>query len=157
MTWGNKYETDSRLEYDPSLNAYIRYVNVEKLGDVPYKDTVLVNPEIKKVRNSEGEPVKKVVAESRNENELITFNNIIVQGIGMHWIDSLRPDPELTGTGNADYFIGGKHYTGVWQRKDYNSRTVFYGEDGNEIELQRGRTLIILMGYNNSGTDVSYE
>ena len=147
VTWGNKYETDSRLEYDPSLNAYIRYVNVEKLGDVPYKDTVLVNPEIKKVRNSEGETVKKVVAESRNENELITFNNIIVQGIGMHWIDSLRPDPELTGTGNADYFMGGKHYRGVWERTDINSRTVFYGEDGNEIKLQKGRTLIILMPY----------
>ncbi len=147
VNWGNKYETDSRLEYDPSLNAYIRYVKVEKLSDQPYKDTVLVNPQVKKVRNSEGETVKKIVAESRNENELITFNNVIVQGIGMNWIDSLRPDPELTGTGNADYFMGGKHYRGVWERTDINSRTVFYGEDGNEIRLQPGRTLIILMPY----------
>ena len=147
VNWGNKYETDSRLEYDPSINAYIRYVKVEKLGDQPYKDTVLVNPQVKKVRNSEGETVKKIVAESRNENELITFNNVIVQGIGMNWIDSLRPDPELTGTGNADYFMGGKHYRGVWERTDINSRTVFYGEDGNEIKLQPGRTLIILMPY----------
>ena len=147
VTWGNKYETDSRLEYDPSINAYIRYVNVEKLGDQPYKDTVLVNPEIKKVRNSEGETVKKVVAESRNENNLSTFNTVIVQGIKMNWIDSLRPDPELTGTGNADFFMGGKHYKGVWDRPDINSRTVFYGEDGNEIKLQKGRTLIILMPY----------
>jgi hypothetical protein len=51
----------------------------------------------------------------------------------------------------------GKHYTGVWQRKDINDRTVFYGEDGNEIELQRGKTLIILMDYNNKGRSVSYE
>ena len=147
VTWGNKTESDNRLEYDPSINAYIRYVYVDKLGDQPYKDTVLVNPEIKKVRNSEGETVKKIVAESRNENNLITFNNVIVQGIKMNWIDSLRPDPELTGTGNADYFMGGKHYRGVWDRPDINSRTVFYGEDGNEIKLQKGRTLIILMPY----------
>ena len=66
-------------------------------------------------------------------------------------------DPVLTGTGNADYFMGEKHIAGVWERKDYDSRTVFYGEDGNEIELQRGRTLIILMGYNNKKSKVSYE
>ena len=63
----------------------------------------------------------------------------------------------LTGTGNADYFMCGKHYRGVWQRKDYNSRTVFYGEDGNEIEMQRGKTLIILMDYNSKARLVQYE
>ena len=41
--------------------------------------------------------------------------------------------------------MGGKHYAGVWERKDYNDRTVFYGEDGNEIKLQPGKTLIIQM------------
>jgi hypothetical protein len=75
----------------------------------------------------------------------------------MKWKGGARPDPVLTGTGNADYFMGGKHIAGVWERKDYDSRTVFYGEDGNEIELQRGRTLIILMGYNNKKSKVSYE
>ena len=34
---------------------------------------------------------------------------------------------------------------------------VFYGEDGKEIELQRGRTLIILMGYNDPNAEVRYE
>ena len=115
--------------------------------DLPYKDTVLVNPVIKKVKNSQGESVKKIVAESRDENEIITFNNVIVQSIRMNWIESTRPDPELVGKGNADYFMAGKHYQGVWERTDDNSRTVFYGEDGNEIKLQKGRTLIILMPY----------
>ena len=86
------------------------------------------------------------------------FNNVIVQGIKMKWPNgSLRPDPVLTGTGNADYFMGGRHYAGVWERKDIDSRTVFYGEDGKEIELQRGRTLIILMGYNDPNAEVRYE
>ena len=95
--------------------------------------------------------------DDRVPGNTITFSNVIVQGVTMKWKGSTRPDPVMTGTGNADYFIGGRHIAGVWEREDYNSRTVFYGPDGEEIELQRGRTLIILMGYNNKGTQVSYE
>ena len=57
------------------------------------------------------------------------------------------PKPVLIDTDNADYFIGGRHFKGVWNRDSYTDRTVFYGEDGNEIELQRGHTLIIMMDY----------
>ena len=32
-----------------------------------------------------------------------------------------------------------------------------YGEDGNEISLLRGRTLIVLMDYNQKGRSVKYE
>ena len=83
--------------------------------------------------------------DARVLNVDVTFSNVIVQSIDMYWEGGSRPDPELTGTGNADYFMGGKHYAGVWERKDYNERTVFYGEDGNEIKLQPGKTLIIQM------------
>ena len=103
---------------------------------------------MKKVRDSNGMTVEKVDGSSRVLGDIITFSNVIVQSIKIKWKTGLRPDPVLTGKGNADYFMGGKHYAGVWERKDYNSRTVFYGEDGNEIELQRGRTLIILLDYN---------
>ena len=54
----------------------------------------------------------------------------------------------LTGTGNADYFMGGKHIAGVWKRDTVEDRTVFYDENGEEIELQPGRTIIIMMDYN---------
>ena len=90
---------------------------------------------------------KKIVTEGRPENQIFKFNNVIVQSVHFKWLSGLRPDPELVGTGNADYFMGGKHFAGVWERKDVNSRTVFYGEDGNEIEMQRGKTLIILLDY----------
>ena len=148
VTFGSESETDSRLEYDPEQNAYIRYVHTAKDGDLPYRDSRLVNPEMKKVRDSNGMTVEKVDGSSRVLGDIITFSNVIVQSIKIKWKTGLRPDPVLTGKGNADYFMGGKHYAGVWERKDYNSRTVFYGEDGNEIELQRGRTLIILLDYN---------
>ena len=157
VTFGSKYDSDSRLEYDPDDNIYIRYVAVKNSVDMPYRESVLIGAENKDEKLSDGRIARRVAYEDRVPGNTITFSNVIVQGITMKWRGGARPDPVLTGTGNADYFMGGKHIAGVWERPDFNSRTVFYGEDGNEIELQRGRTLIILMGYNNSGTGVSYE
>lgn len=156
VTFGSRYNTDSRLEYDETDNVYIRYAEVKNDADQPYRESVLQEPEnVDEKKN--GELSFRVNIKERVPGNTITFSNVIIQGITMHWKNSTRPDPVLTGTGNADYFIGGRHIAGVWEREDYNSRTVFYGPDGNEIELQRGRTLIILMGYNNKDSQVSYE
>ena len=156
VTHGSKYDTDSRLEYDAFDNVYIRYVAVKNSPDMPYRESVLIGAENKNEKSG-GRTSRKVSVEDRVPGNTITFSNVIIQGIHMKWRGGARPDPVLTGTGNADYFMGGRHFAGVWERTDYNSRTVFYGEDGNEIELQRGRTLIILMGYNNASSSVSYE
>ena len=156
VTFGNQYDTDSRLEYDEFDNVYVRYVAMKNEQDLPYRESVMQDPEnVDEKKN--GVLSLKVKLTGRVAGNTITFSNVIVQGITMKWKGSTRPDPVLIGTGNADYFIGGRHIAGVWEREDYNSRTVFYGPDGEEIELQRGRTLIILMGYNNKGTQVSYE
>ncbi len=157
VTFGDVHNTDSRLEYDEGSNSYVRYINYGKEGDLPYRENVLTGVATKKFKDENGNNVTKLTVQSMDAGDPITFNNVIVQGIQMNWRGSLRPDPELTGTGNADYFMGGRHIAGVWERKDMNSRTVFYGEDGNEIQLQKGRTLIILMGYNDSSTNVKYE
>lgn len=158
VTFGSRYDTDSRLEYDPDNNAYIRYVEVKNQGDLPYRESVLFGAVNSDEKLTNGQIAYRVRAEQWVPGDTIMFNNVIVQGIKMKWPNgSLRPDPVLTGTGNADYFMGGRHYAGVWERKDIDSRTVFYGEDGKEIELQRGRTLIILMGYNDPNAEVRYE
>lgn len=157
VTFGQRYNTDSRLEYDEEDNVYIRYVEMAKTGDLPYRESVLINPENVDEKNKKGTLSLRVKTDGRVPGNTITFSNVIVQSVTMKWKGSNRPDPVLIGTGNADYFMGGKHYAGVWEREDYNSRTVFYGPDGEEIELQRGRTLIILMGYNNKSCAVSYE
>ena len=158
VKFGNRYETDSRLEYNADQNAYIRYVEVQNVGDQPYCSVPLVNPEKVQVKDENGTKVTKL-SDTRDfgSKTPVTFNNVIVQSIQMDWKGLEKPYPTLTGTGNADYFMGGKHYKGVWKRDDYNSRTVFYGEDGNEISLQRGRTLIILMDYNDENCLVEYE
>ncbi len=146
VTFGNWENSDSRLEYSAEDNAYVRIVKISKSEEAFYKDMQLIEPEIKTVK-SNGKNVKKIVAEDRVENEIFKFNNVIVQSVNFKWKGGARPDPQLVGSGNADYFMCGKHYAGVWERKDINSRTVFYGADGNEIEMQRGKTLIILLDY----------
>ena len=157
VTFGHRYNTDSRLEYDEDDNVYYRYVEMSKDRDMPYRESILVNPEDVDEKNKNGALSLRVKIDDRIPGNTIAFSNVIVQSITMKWKGSNRPDPVLLGTGNADYFMGGRHFAGVWEREDYNSRTVFYGPDGNEIELQRGRTLIILMGYNDEKCGVSYE
>ena len=160
VKFGNPTATDSRLEYDASSNSYIRYVKQAKGEDQPYRTNMLIEPEVKKIKG-DGRNVKGmgVVIQGMEAREPITFNNVIVQWMDYNWKSKggTRPDALLIGSGNADYFMGGKHIAGVWDRQDLNSRTVFYGEDGNEIEMQRGRTLIILMPFADEGTGVSYE
>lgn len=152
VEFGNKEKTDSRLEYDADTNTYLRYVTLRDGSSVVYRAQRLINPHDKKTDKG-----VMVAADAKEFGEEISFSNVIVQGINMNWKGGERPDPVLTGTGIADYFMCGKHYKGVWQRKDINSRTVFYGEDGEEISLQRGKTLIILMDYNDTGSSVKYE
>ena len=147
VTFGSVLESNSRLEYDADTKLYTRYVAVKNSPDLPYRDSKIVNPRTKMVSDGSGGQKRKLVADDRYTDAEITFSNIIVQGIGMRWLGGSRPKPELLGTGNADYFMGGRHYAGVWERSGYNDRTVFYGEDGNEITLQPGHTLIILMPY----------
>lgn len=167
IKFGSEYATDSRLEYDESTNSYIRYIKREKGEDMPYRTNVLVEPKVKKIqgegKNADG---LGVVIQGMEAGDPITFNNVIVQQVDYNWISFTRPSPilydvdpqkGLIGKGNADYFMGGKHLSGVWERKGLTDRTVFYGPDGNEIEMQRGRTLIILMPYGENGAGVSYE
>ena len=158
VKFGSEYATDSRLEYDASTNSYIRYIKREKGEDMPYRTNVLLEPEVKKIqgdgKNSKG---YGLVIQGMEAGDPITFNNVIVQQVDYNWISFTRPNPKMVGSGNADYFMGGKHLSGVWERKSLTDRTVFYGPDGNEIEMQRGRTLIILMPYGENGAGVSYE
>ena len=158
VKFGNANNTDSRLEYDAGSNSYIRYVKPSKGEDLPYRTNSLIEPEVKKIKG-DGRNVKGlgIVIQGMEAGDPITFNNVIIQQVDYNWISMSRPNPKLIGSGNADYFMGGKHFAGVWDHPDMASRTVFYGEDGNEIELQRGRTLIILMPYGDKGASVSYE
>ena len=145
-----KDATYSELEYDEETNTYFRYLYKNGTA-VTYQENLPVNLQKIKVND-----VPRYKVDRLEAGKEIDFSNVIVQSVEIDWQTFERPIPALVGTGNADYFMGGKHIAGVWQRDDDNSRTVFYDNNGNEIELQRGRTLIILLDWKNTG-HVSYE
>ena len=90
------------------------------------------------------------------QEESIPFTNVIVQFTEMEWVRTDAPNPTVTGTGNADIFQRGKHTAGAWRRDTLSDRTVFYDENGEEVKMQRGRTLIIVMDYATEHRSVSY-
>ncbi|MGN0745704.1 MAG: DUF3048 domain-containing protein [Aristaeellaceae bacterium] len=123
----------SNLEYDVDSNTYYRYMRYDDGELVPYED--------------------------RDTQEQLAFSNVIVQFADTEYTVIDAPITFLVGEyyytgkgsksaeGNADIFMGGKHIAGYWKRENMESRTVFYGADGNEIELQRGKTLIVVVPY----------
>ena len=125
---------DSRLVYDVDAGAYLRYVNHGKDGFQPWVD--------------------------KDEGSQIAFANVIVQftkTVFNHRRDA--PIQYVIGKnykaaeGNADFFMAGKHVSGYWKRDAATSRTVFYGPDGDEISLQRGKTLILIFPDDDVMTD----
>lgn len=120
----------SALMYDANAGKYFRYMG---RGDsqTPYTD--------------------------KDSLEHIGFDNVIIQFTEVDWFANDAPVAYVVGkknfngrgtydvNGNADFFMNGVHMKGAWQRVDMESRTVFYTEDGQELQLQPGRTLIVIV------------
>lgn len=130
----------SQLVYDIDSNTYLRYMR---------RDNNVLEPWVDK-----------------DSQEQIAFANVIVQFTKVTYKAVDAPVVEVIGKngnqyvpveGNADIFMGGKHVAGYWKHDSVTSRTVFYGADGEEISLQRGKTLIILFPNDGlNGSAVTY-
>ena len=131
VNWGRK-DYQSQYTWSAALGRYTRMVGSGKQQEV-YHDL--------------------------DTGEAITFANVIVQWTDMDWPQVTAPvmritgdaaffsdwaDGSFTAQGNADFFMNGVHVSGYWRRSGMDDRTVYYGPDGEEIELQRGRTMVIL-------------
>ena len=102
-------------------------------------------------------PNKGNYADLSDPDTQLGYENLIFQWTTLSWFDgnTQRPNlPDIVGSGNADFFMGGKHISGYWVRTGINERTVFFDADGNEIKLQRGKTWITIHNYR---TGVSFE
>ncbi|MCH5285897.1 MAG: DUF3048 C-terminal domain-containing protein [Christensenellaceae bacterium] len=118
----------SKLIYDVDSNTYLRYMRRDNDALEPWVD--------------------------EDTKEQIAFANVIVQFTNVSYHNGVdAPVVEVIGKsgknyvpveGNADFFMCGKHIVGYWKHDSVTSRTVFYGPDGEEISLQRGKTLILL-------------
>ncbi len=77
--------------------------------------------------------------------ETITVKNIIVQFANTFVIpgdEAGRREVELVGSGTGYYFTNGGYETISWTKNTYSSPTKWYGSDGQELELNKGKTFI---------------
>jgi hypothetical protein len=50
----------------------------------------------------------------------------------------------MLGSGKAEFFVGGKHMTGTWEKSGKNSGTVYKLDDGSDLVLKPGNTWIAI-------------
>ncbi len=129
LDWGSA-TTISHFVYDEAQNAYLRYCGPGMKADRWAASTTFLSA--------------RAIGEGSEQQ--LAFANVIVQRV-TYSLDSgsmLRPLLCATGSGNADIFIGGRYIPGYWSRPTMADPTVFYDDQGREIELCRGKTFIAL-------------
>ena len=152
---------NSFYQYEEDEGVYYRYAitDLEKPLENPilFAEQTVTNV-VAQPQGKDGLDGSLITNCTRTPGEAITFANVVIQYVENKWPDGEHPYPILYGTtGNADVFMGGKHYACVWKRDSIDDRTVFYGEDGQEIPFQVGRTMIVQVDYNVENREVKYE
>lgn len=120
LDWGHK-RWISHFVYDEANNLYLRYS-----GEAPYMTFASANDR------------------SEENMEQLSFSNVIIQRVPYEYTNNNRimPVMQSVGQGNADIFIGGRYIPGYWIRESIESPTIFFDDQGNEIQLTRGKTFI---------------
>ncbi|MFH1536377.1 MAG: DUF3048 domain-containing protein [Patescibacteria group bacterium] len=80
-------------------------------------------------------------------NETLTAKNIVVQSVpeALSAGEKGRVNFNVTGSGKVYVFREGEIVEGTWEKKDRLTRTKFYDENNQEIELVRGNTWIEIL------------
>ncbi len=120
LDWGHK-KWISHFVYDEANNLYLRYS-----GEAPYMTFAAANDR------------------EEDNMEQMSFSNVIIQRVEYEYTNNNRimPVMQSVGKGNADIFIGGRYIPGYWVRESIESPTVYFDDQGNEIQLTRGKTFI---------------
>ena len=120
LDWGHE-KWISHFVYDETENLYLRYS-----GDAPY--------------------LSYASATDRSEENItqMSFANVIIQRVPYEYTNNskIMPVMQNVGKGNADIFIGGRYIPGYWVRNDVESPTVYYDDQGNELQFTPGKTFI---------------
>ncbi len=120
LDWGHK-KYISHFKYDEANNLYLRYSDA-----APYMTFASAED-----RSAENE-------------EQMSFSNVIIQRITYDYTNNSKIMPVMNsvGQGNADIFIGGRYIPGYWVRKSTTEPTIYFDDQGNELQLTRGKTFI---------------
>ena len=138
VSW-NRKDSNEIYRYNASSDVYERYLQSD-------------------AKNSD--PVQWVELESQVP---LTFSNLIVQWTETTYLGRDAPVTQNIGAydeksntyaaagGNCDIFMNGRHIAGYWQRDAINEHTAYYDENGQQVALQRGKTMVIQLPLENSG------
>ncbi|MBU0597999.1 DUF3048 domain-containing protein [Patescibacteria group bacterium] len=77
----------------------------------------------------------------KDESE-IRAKNVAVQKVKTYLIDDNRLGMDTVGEGESIVFRDGLAITGHWEKESKTSRTIFYDDDGDEIEFNAGTTWV---------------
>ena len=90
----------------------------------------------------------------RDTGENVGFANVLVLRVGFGWEDGyVYLKNHMVGSGTLEILQNGRYVRGAWTRKSRSGRLVLADADGSELQLQRGRTFIVVT---NDITDVVY-
>lgn len=133
---GRTFLFDEQVEHDgPSISEIVLPFYI---GKVTYRYDATSG---KLLRYSGSKPFVDA-----DTGEAVAVTNLIVQSCHFYHGEEVygRWLADLTGEGKADFFIGGKHFSGTWERSDYTQPTVYRDVAGQEIVLRPGNTWIAL-------------
>lgn len=82
-----------------------------------------------------------------NTGTQLAFKNILLQYCDYTKLDAQYGylDVESTGEGTGKYITNGKVIDVTWSKTDENSPTRYYDEDGKEIVLNQGKTMVCVL------------
>lgn len=105
-------------QYDAASNSYLRFTGYDSAGNpVAHRDREYGQPQV---------TVKNLIVQFATEDAILGD-------------EKNRLDYILTGSGDAIIFIDGKAVTATWSKPTRDERTVFYDQNGQEIEFNRGK------------------
>lgn len=131
------WQFDTNVNYtsaSPVTKVMVPFTNAENFVWYSYdgaKDML--------IRNMGKDVFKDAVTKSA-----IEVKNLVIQYCKYKSLNDAkgRRNIVLTGTGEAEFIIGGKLVKGTWERKDLNSQTFYYDQNGKEIVFKPGNAWV---------------
>jgi hypothetical protein len=146
----DKYGDYTRTQRDPlftfdaevDLSAYpdVEKVNIPFLSSLDHVEYRYDSASDQFVRYFYGKPFLDAETE-----EAVTVQNVIVQYVtyeSLGKVEGYRIVLGMTGSGKAEFFVGGKHMTGTWEKDSRKEATIYKLDDGSDLVLKPGNTWV---------------